>query len=64
LRRDRGGNGAAKADGAAQRAPEQEQEQEQRDSTADLTPEDLVLKDPPKPRRQRRSRNRRHGRAR
>jgi SecD/SecF fusion protein len=65
LRRDRG-NGAAKVDGDAQRAPEQKQgqEQEQRDSAADLTPEDLVLKDPPKPRRQRRSRNRRHGRAR
>jgi SecD/SecF fusion protein len=61
LRRDRG-NGAAKADGDAQRPPAPEQEQ--RDSAADLTPEDLVLKDPPKPRRQRRSRNRRHGRAR
>jgi SecD/SecF fusion protein len=35
-----------------------------RDPTADLTPEDLVLKDAPKQRRQRRPRNRRHGRAR
>ncbi len=38
----------------------------QRDPTADLTPEDLVLKDAPKPRekRSRRARNKRHGRPR
>jgi len=38
---------------------------EQRDPAADLTPEDLVLKDQPKPRdKRRRPRNRRHGRSR
>jgi SecD/SecF fusion protein len=38
---------------------------EQRDPAADLTPEDLVLKDAPKPReKRRRPRNRRHGRSR
>jgi len=38
---------------------------EQRDPAADLTPEDLVLKDSPKPRdKRRRPRNRRHGRSR
>jgi SecD/SecF fusion protein len=37
----------------------------QRDPTADLTPEDLVLKDTPKPReKRRRPRNKRHGRSR
>jgi len=37
----------------------------ERDPTADLTPEDLVLKEAPKPRQKgRRPRNRRHGRAR
>ena len=37
----------------------------ERDPTADLTPEDLVLKDEPKARpKQRRARNRRHGRSR
>jgi len=37
----------------------------ERDPAADLTPEDLVLKDEPKPRpKQRRPRNRRHGRSR
>ncbi len=37
----------------------------QRDPAADLTPEDLVLKDEPKPReKRRRPRNRRHGRSR
>jgi SecD/SecF fusion protein len=35
---------------------------EPRDPTADLTPEDLVLKDEPKPARRKRPRNRRHGR--
>src|SRR6185312_14853371 len=33
-----------------------------RDPTADLTPEDLVLKDAPKPAKRKRPRNRRHGR--
>jgi SecD/SecF fusion protein len=38
---------------------------QQRDPAADLTPEDLVLKDAPKPRdKRRRPRNRRHGRSR
>ena len=38
---------------------------EARDPAADLTPEDLVMKDPPKPREKgRRPRNRRHGRSR
>jgi SecD/SecF fusion protein len=38
---------------------------DQRDPAADLTPEDLVLKDPPKAReKRRRPRNRRHGRSR
>jgi len=36
----------------------------ERDASADLTPEDLVLKDDPKPRPKRRQRNKRHGRAR
>jgi SecD/SecF fusion protein len=35
---------------------------QQRDPTADLTPEDLVLKDQPKPAKRKRPRNRRHGR--
>ena len=35
-----------------------------RDPAADLTPEDLVLKDEPKARPKRRQRNKRHGRAR
>ncbi len=57
----------------AQRAPAKEPEQdaeEQRnrvdavDPSADLTPEDLVLKDDPKPQKRRRPRNRRHGRSR
>ncbi|HEV3095054.1 MAG TPA: protein translocase subunit SecD [Solirubrobacteraceae bacterium] len=54
-------DGARKGDADPQ---EGAAEQPPRDSAADLTPEDLVLKDPPKPRRQRRARNRRHGRAR
>jgi hypothetical protein len=47
-------------DGTAtvERAPE-------RDPAADLTPEDLVLKEPAKPReKRRRPRNKRHGRSR
>ena len=52
----------------AQRTPVAEPEAEvvePRDPTADLAPEDLVLKDAPKPReKRRRPRNRRHGRSR
>jgi SecD/SecF fusion protein len=36
----------------------------ERDPAADLSPEDLVLKEDPKPRKNRRPRNKRHGRAR
>jgi SecD/SecF fusion protein len=36
----------------------------ERDPAADLSPEDLVLKEDPKPRKSRRPRNKRHGRAR
>jgi SecD/SecF fusion protein len=59
--------------GVAQRAPAKAPQQDagesendvQRDPAADLTPEDLVLKDDPKPReKRRRPRNRRHGRSR
>jgi SecD/SecF fusion protein len=66
------GRGAAAA-GVAQRAPAKKPEQDieeapaeqQRDPAADLTPEDLVLKDEPKQReKRRRPRNRRHGRSR
>jgi SecD/SecF fusion protein len=57
-----GATGPPNGDGdgapAAKRAPE-------RDPAADLTPEDLVLKDAPKPRdKRRRPRNKRHGRSR
>ena len=48
--------------GATAAEPEPEP---QRDPAADLTPEDLVLKDTPKPRpKQRKARNKRHGRSR
>jgi SecD/SecF fusion protein len=54
--------------GVAQRTPVAEPAEEvveQRDPAADLAPEDLVLKDEPKPRdKRRRPRNRRHGRSR
>jgi SecD/SecF fusion protein len=54
--------------GVAQRAPEEEPQRDgeaRRDPAADLTPEDLVLKDEPKRReKRRRPRNRRHGRSR
>jgi SecD/SecF fusion protein len=60
--------------GVAQQAPPAKPEDEpraapaeepQRDPTADLTPEDLVFKEQPKPREKRkRPRNRRHGRSR
>jgi SecD/SecF fusion protein len=52
----------AKPEDDPQGAPAKEPE---RDPTADLTPEDLVLKEQPKPREKRkRPRNRRHGRSR
>jgi SecD/SecF fusion protein len=69
--RSRGRGGRSGAAGVAQKpasAREQELEQPpseppQRDPAADLTPEDLVLKDDPKPRAKRkRPRNRKHGR--
>jgi SecD/SecF fusion protein len=41
---------------------EQQETGQPRDPTADLTPEDLVLKDQPKPAKRKRPRNRRHGR--
>ena len=57
-RRQRAGDGSATA--APPVAPQGE-----RDPAADLTPEDLVLKEQPKPRQKnRRPRNRRHGRSR
>jgi hypothetical protein len=46
------------------REPESAAEQPPGGSGADLEPEDLVMKDPSKPAKQRRPRNRRHGRAR
>jgi len=49
------------------KAPERQAPAEappERDPAADLTPEDLVLKDEPKPAKPRRARNRRHGRSR
>ena len=50
---------------ATGRARAREPEAPERDPTADLTPEDLVLKDEPKPReKRRRPRNNRHGRSR
>jgi SecD/SecF fusion protein len=61
-----GGRGAKRAPVATEAPPEPAPEPEaQRDPAADLTPEDLVLKDAPKPRQKnRRTRNKRHGRAR
>ncbi len=56
------GRSARAGDGAATAAPPAAPE---RDPAADLTPEDLVLKDDPKPRQKtRRARNKRHGRSR
>ena len=49
--------------GVAEQEPPAEPKPPQRDPTADLTPEDLVLKDDPKPAQKRkRARNKRHGR--
>jgi SecD/SecF fusion protein len=59
LRRGRS-NGAPEPD----IEPESPAERPQRDSSADLEPEDLVMKESPKQRRARRPKNRRHGRAR
>jgi SecD/SecF fusion protein len=49
--------------GVAEQAPPAEPQPPRRDPTADLTPEDLVLKDDPKPApKRKRPRNKRHGR--
>jgi SecD/SecF fusion protein len=49
--------------GVAEQAPPAEPQPPRRDPAADLTPEDLVLKDDPKPAAKRkRPRNKRHGR--
>jgi SecD/SecF fusion protein len=59
----RGGAGPTAAQGTPTAAPPKLQPE--RDPAADLTPEDLVLKEDPKPRQKgRRPRNRRHGRSR
>ncbi len=65
---DETGKGRAPVATKAPPQPEPEPDPEpapevQRDPSADLTPEDLVLKDKPKP-RQKRPKNRRHGRSR
>ena len=61
-RRQRAGDGSATA---APPAAPASSPQGERDPAADLTPEDLVLKEEPKPRQKsRRPRNRRHGRSR
>ncbi len=60
----RAATGSSVAQKPAKVEPEEEAEVA-RDPAADLTPEDLVLKDAPKPReKRRRPRNRRHGRSR
>ena len=63
--------GVAQSAGSAARPPEEDGADPaaaapERDPAADLTPEDLVLKESPKPRekRNRRPRNKRHGRSR
>ena len=59
------GRRARAADASATAAPPAPSPQAERDPTADLTPEDLVLKEDPKQRpKTRRPRNRRHGRSR
>jgi SecD/SecF fusion protein len=64
-RRMRRAGRAGRADGASDAQPEQEPEPTAGQQPApDLDPEDLVLKDEPKPRRARRQRSRRHGRSR
>jgi SecD/SecF fusion protein len=70
LVRDLDVEGKPSSVGVAQQAPPEEPEEQPlgeppRDPTADLTPEDLVLKDQPKPpQKRKRPRNRRHGRSR
>jgi SecD/SecF fusion protein len=67
LVRDLDVEGRPSSVGVAQKAPPEEPEEieEKRDPAADLTPEDLVMKDAPKPRdKRKRPRNKRHGRAR
>ena len=60
-----GGGAVAQRAPAAEPGVEADRSKESRDPAADLTPEDLVLKDEPKQReKRRRSRNRRHGRSR
>jgi hypothetical protein len=63
-----GTDGRSASAGVAQRTPVADPDEdvvEHRDPAADLAPEDLVLKDEPKPReKRRRPRNRRHGRSR
>ncbi len=66
IQEDETGKGRAPVATKAPPEPEPEPEPEpqaERDPSADLTPEDLVLKDKPKP-RQKRPKNRRHGRSR
>ncbi|HTQ68595.1 MAG TPA: protein translocase subunit SecD [Solirubrobacteraceae bacterium] len=55
---------AKAAESETPQAPAPDEAAPQRDPAADLTPEDLVLKDEPKARPKRRPRNRRHGRSR
>ena len=66
-RRERARDGSATAAPPAAPALSPEGERPgapERDPTADLTPEDLVLKEEPKPRQKTRRRNKRHGRSR
>ena len=64
-RRAGGGAVAQRAAAAAEPEVQDDRPEPSRDPAADLTPEDLVLKDEPKQReKKRRSRNRRHGRSR
>jgi SecD/SecF fusion protein len=59
-----GGRGSSRSAGAgvAQQAPPAEPEPPQRDPAADLTPEDLVLKEDKPAQKRKRPRNKRHGR--
>ncbi|MGH2904533.1 MAG: protein translocase subunit SecF, partial [Solirubrobacteraceae bacterium] len=61
----RGRAAVVQRDAVQEQAEEQAPPEAARDPTADLTPEDLVLKEEPKrPERRKRSRNKRHGRPR
>jgi SecD/SecF fusion protein len=65
VRRGRAADAGATVAPPPPAAPPASSPQGERDPTADLTPEDLVLKEDPKPRQKtRRPRNRRHGRSR